>query len=163
MPNVLAQTSTTDCSTVTLQQSPAAGTLVGVGVQTITITATDSAHNSSSATTTFTVKAALPSFTISINPSTVKQGGQVTVTTTYSNPSSTAQTLTIKVSLTTPKTKTLMFTVPLTLKANQSGSVSWPLPIAKSTPEGLYSVTLDVFLGATQIGTSSAQLTVTKK
>ena len=162
VPNVLAQTTTSDCSTVTLQQSPAAGTLVGVGVQTITITATDSAHNSSSATTTFAVKAALPSFTIRINPSTVKQGGQVTVTTTYSNPSNTAQTLTLKISLTTPRTKTLMFTVPLTLKANQSGSVSWPLPIAKSTPVGLYSITLDVFLGATQIGTSSAQLTVTK-
>jgi hypothetical protein len=162
VPNVLAQTTTFDCSLVTLQQSPAAGTLVSIGVQTITITATDSAHNVSSTTTTFTVKAALPSFTISINPSTVKQGGQVTVTTTYSNPTSTAQTLTLKVSLTTPKTKTLMFTVPLTLKAGQTGSVSMPLPIAKSTPVGLYSVTLDVFVGATQVGTSSAQLTVTK-
>ena len=48
VPNVLAQTTVSDCSVVTLQQSPAAGTLVGVGVQTITITATDSAHNSTS-------------------------------------------------------------------------------------------------------------------
>ena len=90
------------------------------------------------------------------------EGGQVTVNVAYNNPGSTAQTLTLKVSLTTPATKTLMLTVPLTLKANQSGNVSWPLPIAKSTPVGLYSVTLDVFVGATQVGTSSAQLTVTK-
>jgi hypothetical protein len=162
VPNVLAQTTVADCSVMTLQQSPAAGTLVGVGVQTITITATDSAHNSSSATTTFTVKAALPSFTIAINPSTMKQGGQVTVTTTYSNPASTPQTLTLKISLTTPKTKTLMLTVPLTLKAGQTGSTSLPFPIGKGTAVGVYSVTLDVYLGATQIGTSSAQLTVTK-
>lgn len=162
VPNVLAQTSTSDCSLVTLQQSPAAGTLVNIGAQTITITARDSANNTSSATTTFTVKAAVPTFTISINPSTVKQGGKVTVNVAYNNPGSTAQTLTLKVSLTTPQTRTLMLTVPLTLRAGQTGSVSLPLPIAKSTPVGLYSVTLDVFVGGVQVGTSSAQLTVTR-
>ena len=162
VPNVLAQTTTSDCSVVTLQQSPAAGTLVGIGVQTITITATDSANNKSTATTKFTVTAGPPSVTISVNPSTVKQGGIVTFTLAYSNYATTSQTLTLKISLTEPKSKTLMLTVPLTLKAGQVGSVSLPLPIAKSTKVGSYSLTLDEFVGATQVGTSTAQLTVMK-
>src|SRR5207248_7106725 len=40
---------------ITLVQSPAAGTLVGLGANTITVTATDAAGNSATCTTTFTV------------------------------------------------------------------------------------------------------------
>src|SRR5207248_2818401 len=40
---------------ITLVQSPAAGTLVGLGANTITVTATDEAGNSATCTTTFTV------------------------------------------------------------------------------------------------------------
>src|SRR5213075_1028678 len=40
---------------ITLSQSPAAGTLVGLGVHVITVTATDAATNSATCTTTFTV------------------------------------------------------------------------------------------------------------
>src|SRR5204863_4481685 len=39
----------------TLSQSPAAGTLVGLGVHVITVTASDAATNSATCTTTFTV------------------------------------------------------------------------------------------------------------
>src|SRR5439155_4394298 len=42
-------------SAITLGQSPTAGTMVGLGTQTITVTATDAAGNSASCTTTFTV------------------------------------------------------------------------------------------------------------
>ncbi|MFM8357543.1 MAG: hypothetical protein ACKOET_03215, partial [Verrucomicrobiota bacterium] len=45
---------------VTITQSPAAGTLVGLGVTTITLTATDAAGNSTTATTTFTVSDTTP-------------------------------------------------------------------------------------------------------
>src|SRR5207249_3111758 len=59
VPNVLAGVTKTDncsaASAITLVQSPAAGTLVGVGPHTITVTATDAAGNSASCTTTFTV------------------------------------------------------------------------------------------------------------
>jgi hypothetical protein len=56
IPNVVATATASDnCGPVTLTQSPLAGTLVGVGVHTITITATDSVGNVSTATTTFTV------------------------------------------------------------------------------------------------------------
>jgi hypothetical protein len=56
IPNVAANSSASDnCGTVTLTQSPAAGTMAGIGPHTITVTATDAAGNSSTATTTFTV------------------------------------------------------------------------------------------------------------
>src|SRR5437763_16984130 len=46
---------------ITLSQSPAAGTLVGLGAHTITVTATDAAGNSATCTTTFTVTDAMVS------------------------------------------------------------------------------------------------------
>src|SRR5437870_2194117 len=57
--NVLSGVTVSDgCSgagTITLSQSPAAGTLVGLGAHTITVTATDAAGNSATCATTFTV------------------------------------------------------------------------------------------------------------
>src|SRR5437868_4396099 len=59
VPNVLSGVTASDsCSGtngITLVQSPAAGTLVGLGANTITVTATDEAGNSATCTTTFTV------------------------------------------------------------------------------------------------------------
>src|SRR5205823_5573399 len=59
VPNVLGGVRASDsCSGtngITLVQSPAAGTLVGLGANTITVTATDAAGNSATCTTTFTV------------------------------------------------------------------------------------------------------------
>src|SRR6059058_5154745 len=59
VPNVMSGVSLSDAcsaaSAITLSQSPAAGTLVGLGTHTITVTATDAAGNSATCTTTFTV------------------------------------------------------------------------------------------------------------
>src|SRR5205085_1816349 len=59
VPNVLSGVTASDsCSGtngITLVQSPAAGTLVGLGTNTISVTATDEAGNSATCTTTFTV------------------------------------------------------------------------------------------------------------
>src|SRR5439155_15125403 len=59
VPNILSGVTGNDnCSSagaITLSQSPAAGTLVGLGPHTITVTATDVAGNSATCTTTFTV------------------------------------------------------------------------------------------------------------
>jgi uncharacterized repeat protein (TIGR01451 family) len=57
VPNYVAGTTATDnCdSNVTVTQSPAAGTMVGLGPHTVTVTATDHANNSSSDTVIFTV------------------------------------------------------------------------------------------------------------
>src|SRR2546423_5364782 len=59
VPDVLGGVTASDsCSAtnaITLSQSPAAGTLLGLGTHTITETATDEAGNSATCTTTFTV------------------------------------------------------------------------------------------------------------
>jgi hypothetical protein len=59
VPNVSGHVTVSDsCSgtnAITVTQSPAAGTLVGLGTNTITVTATDEAGNSAICTTTFTV------------------------------------------------------------------------------------------------------------
>ncbi len=161
VPNVLLHTSASDNSgSVNLQQSPIAGTIVGAGPHTITVTAIDPSGNSSTATTTFTVIPG-PSFTVSLTPASVRRGGQVTLKASFSNCASSRQALTLKVSLTTPRDKTLMATLPITLQAGQKGSLTLPLIIPRSSPTGLYALTLDVYVGSARIGTSSAQLTVT--
>jgi hypothetical protein len=62
VPDVVAGVSASDScgGPVTLSQSPAAGMLVGLGTTTITVTATDASHNSSSCSTTFTVSDTTP-------------------------------------------------------------------------------------------------------
>src|SRR5205814_1531071 len=59
VPNVLGGVTVSDNCTATtavsLTQSPAAGTLVGLGTNTITVTATDAAGNSATCTTSFVV------------------------------------------------------------------------------------------------------------
>src|SRR5207248_10367277 len=59
VPNILSGVTASDnCSSagsITLTQSPVAGTMVGLGAHTITVTATDVAGNSASCTTSFTV------------------------------------------------------------------------------------------------------------
>src|SRR5439155_3414423 len=59
VPDVLSGVAASDnCSAtnaIALSQAPAAGTLAGLGVHTITVTATDEAGNSATCATTFTV------------------------------------------------------------------------------------------------------------
>ena len=161
VPNVLLHTSASDNSgSVNLQQSPIAGTIVGAGPHTITVTAIDPSGNSSTTTTTFNVIAG-PSFTVSVTPNSVKRGNQVTLQAAFSNCASSRQLLTLKVGLTTPRSNNLMVSLPVVLQAGQKGKLSIPLSIPKSTPAGLYTVTIDVYVGGTKTGTSTAQLTVT--
>jgi hypothetical protein len=159
--NVLPGVSYSDCSSVTLTQSPAAGALVGVGQTTITITAKDAFTNTSTRTTAFTVNS-VPTYAVSIAPATVKQGGQVTLNTTSSNCGSTAVQLSLQATLVEPKSKTLIATVPVTLAAGQHGTSTMQITVPKSTKLGLYTLTVDVYLGSTKLSTSTAQVTVTK-
>ena len=152
-------TATNLVSPFTLQQIPTAGTPVSVGSHTITVTATDAAGNTPTATTTFIVNGA-PNFMVSVNPATARRGNVVRLTATFRNCASSRQTLTLRMSLTRPSRQDLMVTLPLTLQPGQMGSLSIPIRIPSSTPTGLYSLTMDVYIGGIKIGTSTAQLTV---
>ena len=57
---VTASDNCTPASSLTITQNPVAGTLVGVGVTTITVTVKDAANNSATCTTTFTVTDSSP-------------------------------------------------------------------------------------------------------
>src|SRR5204863_220813 len=63
-PSVLSGVTVSDncsqSSAITVTQSPVAGTMVGLGPHTITVTATDAAGNSAFCTTTFTVTDNMP-------------------------------------------------------------------------------------------------------
>src|SRR5439155_1694620 len=78
VPDVLAGVSATDsCSGtngITLSQDPTAGTLVGLGVHAITVTATDAATNSTTCTTTFTVTDATAPTVICPAPTSASAG-----------------------------------------------------------------------------------------
>jgi uncharacterized repeat protein (TIGR01451 family) len=65
IPDRRSQATTSDnCGAVTVTQSPAPGTMVGLGPHTITLTATDSSGNTSTCQTTFTVvDTTAPTFT----------------------------------------------------------------------------------------------------
>src|SRR5207302_235432 len=70
VPNFTSSTVATDnCSSVTKTQSPAAGTLVGIGPHTVTITVSDASSNSSTCTTTFTVNDTTPPVITTCAPS----------------------------------------------------------------------------------------------
>src|SRR5204863_4463880 len=116
VPDVLGGVSVSDnCSAagaITLSQSPTAGTLVGPGTYTITVTVTDAAGNSATCTTSFTVRggqgAAIQIVTLtngSDNDSPtgphLEAGSDVTWTYLVTNPGCEAlQYLTVSVSVT---------------------------------------------------------------
>lgn len=160
IPNVMLQVTASDLvGPFSLQQSPAPGTTVGVGSHAITVTATDGAGNSNTATTNFTVNGSA-SFSVSVNPSIVRRGNAVSLMAAYRNCASSRQALTLKVSLTGPSQQNLVAALPITLQPGQMGSLNIPIRIPSSTPTGLYSLTLEVYVGGIKTGTSTAQLTV---
>jgi VCBS repeat-containing protein len=162
VPNLLPQVIASDsCSQVMLQQSPAAGTMVGIGRHTITVTATDGAGNSSTASTTFTVNA-VPSFLLNVNPTSARRGGRVTLTAAFNNCATTNQAVSFKVNYTSACNHALIRSFgPITIHPGQHGSTSFNFDIPNNTCSGLYSLTLDWYVGGVRVESTTAQLMVT--
>jgi hypothetical protein len=161
IPNILPQVVASDsCSAVTLQQSPAAGTLVGVGPHTIVVTATDANGNNSSATTTFTVNG-IPTFSLSVTPTSVRRGGRVTLTAAFNSCATTDQPVSFKVNYTSACNHALIWSFgPVTIHPGQHGSQTYAFNIPSNACTGVYALTLDWYIGGTKMGTTTAQLTV---
>ena len=86
IPNVVAETTASDnCGPVTVTQSPLAGTVVGPGAHTITITATDAAGNTSTATTTFTVIDGRLTFSFTASPNPSNRGKTAKIDIVFTN------------------------------------------------------------------------------
>jgi len=167
IPDVVAGTTASDnCGPVTVTQSPLAGTVVGIGTHTITITAKDAAGNTSTATTTFTVNSVNPgdgfTFSLSVSPTTVKRGKQAKLDVAYANTSAQRLLVSFTVRYTSPCGSFVLDTVgpvPINAGANKSANVQFHVP--KEACVGQYTLTLEAYVGGVLVGTTTANLTVT--
>lgn len=165
IPDVVAGATVTDNSggPVTLTQSPLAGTTVGLGTHTITLTATDAAGNTSTATTTFTVQNGGFTFSIKISPNTVKRGKMAKLNIDFSNNTGRRLNVSFAIRYTSPcGSFTLNNIGPVPIKVGADHSVNLPFHVPKKACTGLYTLTMESRVGGVLVGTSTAQLTVTR-
>ena len=162
VPNVLAGTTASDnCGPVTLTQSPVAGTIVGVGTQTITITATDSAGNTSTATTMFTVNAGGFSFSL-IAPSTAQRGKPAQIDLKYVNTTGAKIFVSYVVRYSGPCDSGVADSGgPTGINAGSERTINAQFHVAKDACAGLYTLTLETYVNGALVGTTTANLTVT--
>ncbi len=163
IPDVVSGITAADnCGPVTVAQSPAAGTMVGVGTHTITMTATDAARNTSTVTTTFTVSGGGLTFSLSVSPTTVKRGKHVKLDIAYANSSADRLWVSFTVRYTSPCGNAILDNFgPVPINAGADRSANVPFHIPKTACTGLYALTLESYVGGVMVGTTTAQLTVT--
>ncbi|MFN2406476.1 MAG: DNA/RNA non-specific endonuclease [Pyrinomonadaceae bacterium] len=163
VPNFLATTIATDnAGPVTLTQSPVAGTIVGLGTHVITIKATDAAGNSSTATTTFTVKGGGLNFSISVSPAFVERGRMAKVELSYRNNTSEKLFVSYVVRYAGPCDSGVVdsgASVGVNAGAERNVNVQFHVPREACT--GQYTLTVETYVDGVLIGTRSAELTVT--
>jgi len=140
-----------------------------VGTRTFTVNAADLAGNTNSQSVSYQVVCHYVS--IALAPSTVPQGGLITVNVTLRSCANTRQTVAIKFALAGPlqprscaSRNSLMFTTPpFALAPNTLRTVSFPFRIPTGICPGTYSVTATTLVNGTPVDTSSAALTVTPR
>ena len=162
IPDVVSTTTAADnCGPVTVTQSPLAGTVVGIGTHTINITATDAAGNTSTTTTTFTVVDGRLTFSLSVSPASVKRGKMAKLDVPYANSTSERLSVSFTVRYTSPCGSFVLDQVgpvPINAGANHKANVNFHVP--KSACTGLYTLTLEAYVGGVLVGTTTAELTV---
>jgi endonuclease G len=163
IPNVLAGTIASDnCGPVTLSQSPLAGTIVGVGTHTITITARDSAGNTSTASTTFTVNGGGLSFSLSVDPTSVKRAKQAKLDLNYSNATGDKVLVSYVVRYSSPCGSGVIDSGgPVHINAGADRSVNAHFQVPKTACTGVYTLMLESYVNGVLIGTTTAELIVT--
>lgn len=163
VPNFVAATIASDnCGPVTLTQSPLAGTSLGNGTHTITITATDAAGNTSTVTTTFTVTGGGLLFQFT-SPGTGKRGKMAKLDATYTNTTSERVSFSYVVRYLSPCGVTGVADSggPLPLDAGASRTVNFQFHIPKYACTGLYTMTLETSANGVALGPLEVQLLVT--
>jgi hypothetical protein len=163
IPDVVSATIANDnCGPVTLTQSPLAGTVVGLGTHTITIIATDSAGNTSTGTTTFTVNQGSLSFSLSVSPTTVKRGKMAKLDIAFTNTINERLSVSFVVRYTGPCDSAVIDSIgPFQINAGANRNANAQFHVPKDACTGLYTLTLETYVGGVAVGTTTAQLTVT--
>lgn len=139
------------------------------GMKIFTVSSTDAAGNSNSQSVSYQVVCHY--VTITLSPSSMPQGGTITVTGKLISCASTTQTVVIQFTLTGPSprggcggTNSVMFmTPPITLPPNTLRTVSFPFRVPTGICPGTYSITATTLVGGKPVDTSSASLTVTPR
>jgi hypothetical protein len=162
IPNVLGGVVASDnCGPVTLSQSPLAGTIVGVSTYTITITATDSAGNTRTATTTFTVNPGGFTFSLGVPPS-AKRGKLAKLDINYSNTTSQRLSVSFVIRYSSPCDSGIADSVgPFQINAGAERTSNAEFHVSKAACIGPYTMTLEAYVDGVLVGTTTAQLNVT--
>jgi endonuclease G, mitochondrial len=164
IPDVVAGTTASDnCGPVTVTQSPLAGTVVGIGTHTITVTATDAAGNTRTATTTFTVNPAASTleFSLTISPAAIEQGRQARLDIFSRNTSTSRVSVSFVVRYTSPCGSAVLDTVgPISLNAGQDKSTNEQFHSGRDACTGTYTFTVEAYVNGVFVGTTSGNLTV---
>jgi DNA/RNA endonuclease G (NUC1) len=163
VPNfVMGATATDNCSAVTITQSPVAGTVVGVGTHTITLTATDAAGNATTATTALTVTDGAVVFSLNVSPSTARLNSTVKFNVSFSNNTGVSHSVSFNLRYSSPCGDAPIADVgPVPTKDGTSHDRNVAFHIPKNACTGIYVVTMDYFVDGQMTGTTTVQLTVT--
>jgi endonuclease G len=162
IPNVLVATMPSDnCGPLMLTQSPVAGTVVGIGIHTITITATDAAGNTSTATTTFTVKDGRLSFSLSVSPATVKQGKLAKLEIVYTNNTSQRLNVSFVTRYVGPCVSALIDNVgPFQINGGAQRTANVQFHVPDTACSGSYTLILEAYVEGVFVGRTTTELTV---
>jgi hypothetical protein len=164
IPDVVAGAISSDnCGAVTVTQSPLAGTVVGLGTHTITLTATDSAGNTTTATTTFTVNHGGFAFFVSVSPETVSRGKLAKVNIDVSNTTTDRLSASFVVSYSSPcdYCRLLDKVGPIAINGQSDRSTNVNFHVPKDACIGLYPITVEAYVGGVLVGPKTADLSVT--
>ena len=99
--------------------------------------------------------------TTAVKPNTIARGGFVMVTGGLQNCLASSQHVVIQFDAATPCTKSLMASIPFTIPAHFSQSLTLPLFIPKNSCEGSYSISATTLIDGFPVTMSSAALNVT--
>ncbi|HEU5131715.1 MAG TPA: HYR domain-containing protein, partial [Pyrinomonadaceae bacterium] len=162
IPNVVAGTTASDnCGPVTVTQSSLAGTVVGAGTYTITITATDAAGNTRTATTTFTVIDGRLTFSISASPNPIGRNKTTKVEFVYTNTTSERLNASFVVRYTGPCNSGVIDRVgPTQVNPGQTKNGTETFHIDKDACTGTYVLTLEAYINNVLVGTATTELLV---
>jgi hypothetical protein len=164
IPNVVTGATFGDnCGAVTVTQSPLAGTVVGIGTHTITLTAADSAGNTVTASTTFTVDNGGFTFSVSASTPTVGRGKPAKINIYFSNSTTQRLSVSFVVRYSSPcESNVLLENVgPIGMNGLTDRDTSVNFHVEKNGCQGTYTFAVEAYVDGVLVGTRTTQVTVT--